>query len=156
MAVRITHSGTHKGVFRGIPPTGRRFEQAQMHFLRFEGGKAAEHWAVRDDLGMLQQLGALPTPGQEDETSQPEKVLSYWFPPGIHDADIETYRAQVLRWFEGGPEVDREIAGRFATVLEQARQGELDHWARTPRGRLALIIVLDQFSRSVYKGAPPP
>jgi uncharacterized protein (DUF924 family) len=39
-------------------------------------------------------------------------------------------------------------------VLEQARRGELDSWAETPGGRLALIIVLDQFSRSVYKGTP--
>jgi uncharacterized protein (DUF924 family) len=39
-------------------------------------------------------------------------------------------------------------------VLEQARRGELDHWAETPRGRLALIVVLDQFSRNVYRGSP--
>ena len=39
-------------------------------------------------------------------------------------------------------------------MLEQARRGELDHWADTPRGRLALIIVLDQFSRNVYRGSP--
>ncbi len=84
----------------------------------------------------------------------PEEVLSYWFPPGIHEADAETYRLQVLRWFQGGPQVDREISERFAPVLEQARRGELDSWAHTPRGRLALIIVLDQFSRSVYKGTP--
>jgi uncharacterized protein (DUF924 family) len=37
---------------------------------------------------------------------------------------------------------------------EQARKGELDHWAETPRGRLALIIVLEQFSRNVYRGSP--
>ena len=85
---------------------------------------------------------------------EPEEVLSYWFPPGIHDADAQTYRRQVLRWFQGGPEVDREIAERFAPLLERARRGELDRWAETPRGRLALIIVLDQFSRSVHKGTP--
>ena len=39
-------------------------------------------------------------------------------------------------------------------MLEQARRGELDSWAETPRGRLALIIVLDQFSCSIYKGTP--
>ncbi len=63
VAVRITHTGTHEGVFRGAPPTGRRFEQSQMHVLRLEGGKVAEHWAVRDELGMMQQLGLLPEPG---------------------------------------------------------------------------------------------
>jgi uncharacterized protein (DUF924 family) len=59
-----------------------------------------------------------------------------------------------LRWFAGGPEVDGEITARFGGVLERARRGELENWADTPRGRLALIIVLDQFSRSVYKGTP--
>jgi len=39
-------------------------------------------------------------------------------------------------------------------VLEQARRGELDHWADTSRGRLALIVVLDQFSRNIYRGSP--
>ena len=54
----------------------------------------------------------------------------------------------------GGPEVDREITERFGETLEQARRGELDHWAQTARGRLALIVVLDQFSRNVYRGSP--
>jgi uncharacterized protein (DUF924 family) len=72
----------------------------------------------------------------------PEEVLSYWFPQGINDADLQTLRLQGKRWMAGGPEVDREITERFGEVLEQARRGELDHWADTPRGRLALIIVL--------------
>src|SRR3712207_382489 len=57
-------------------------------------------------------------------------------------------------WFAGGPEVDTEITERFGEVLEQARRGELNHWAETARGRLALIVVLDQFSRNVYRGSP--
>jgi len=88
------------------------------------------------------------------EVLDEQEILSYWFPPGIHEADAETYREQWLRWFGGGPEVEQEITGRFGGVLERARRGELDSWAQTPRGRLALIIVLDQFSRSVYKGKP--
>ena len=88
------------------------------------------------------------------EVPDDQEVLSYWFPPGIHDADAETYQEQWLRWFAGGPEVEQEITKRFGGVLEQARRGEVDSWGQTPRGRLALIIVLDQFSRSVYKGTP--
>ena len=83
----------------------------------------------------------------------PEEILSYWFPLG-YDADPETLRQQVVRWFQGGPEVAQEITELFSPVLEQARRGELDWWANTPRGRLALIIVLDQFSRTVYRGTP--
>lgn len=83
----------------------------------------------------------------------PEEILSYWFPPG-YDADGEALSRRSMWWFRGGPEVDEEITRRFAPVLERARRGELDFWADTPRGRLALIIVLDQFSRSVYRDTP--
>ncbi len=86
--------------------------------------------------------------------STPEEVLSYWFPEGFNEADPETRRRQAKRWMAGGPEVDREITERFGETLEQARRGELDHWAQTARGRLALIVVLDQFSRNVYRGSP--
>jgi len=57
---RVTMSGTHQGPFQGIPPTGRSFQQAQMHFVRFRDGKGVEHRAVRDDLGLMQQLGVIP------------------------------------------------------------------------------------------------
>jgi len=96
-------------------------------------------------------LGAAPGEGA---VSTPEEVLSYWFPEDFSNADPETRRRQMERWMAGGPEVDREITERFGQVLEQARRGELDHWAETARGRLALIVVLDQFSRNVYRGSP--
>ena len=56
VAVRCTHSGRHTGEFFGIPATGRTFSYKQMHILRFENGKAAEHWAVRDDASLMRQL----------------------------------------------------------------------------------------------------
>ena len=62
VAGRVTMSGTHLGPFQGIPPTGRSFQQAHMHFVRFRDGKAIEHRAVRDDLGMMRQFGLIPTP----------------------------------------------------------------------------------------------
>ena len=62
VAGRVTMSGTHLGPFQGIPPTGRSFQQAQMYFVRFRDGKAIELRAVRDELGMMRQLGVLPAP----------------------------------------------------------------------------------------------
>jgi uncharacterized protein (DUF924 family) len=95
------------------------------------------------------------TKRKEIVVSSPEEVLSYWFPEDdIFNADRETLGRQMQWWFQGGPEVDTEISERFGQVLEQARRGELDHWAQTARGRLALIIVLDQFSRNIYRGSP--
>jgi predicted ester cyclase len=60
MAVRLVFRGTHLGLYRGIPATGRQVVQVQMHVLRLAGGQVAEHWAVRDDLGLLDQLGVAP------------------------------------------------------------------------------------------------
>ena len=49
----------HTGHGPGLEPTGRRFEAEQMHMLRIADGRIAEHWGVRDDAGMMRQLGAL-------------------------------------------------------------------------------------------------
>ncbi|HHP7232305.1 MAG TPA: DUF924 family protein [Xenococcaceae cyanobacterium] len=53
-------------------------------------------------------------------------------------------------WFRGGANV--EIIEHFSPLLEQAIRGELDAWVHQSRSRLALILVLDQFSRSIYPG----
>jgi steroid delta-isomerase-like uncharacterized protein len=60
VVVYLAYSGTHLGKFMGAPATGRRFSQDQMHLIRLQDGKVAEHWAVRDDLGMMRQLGITP------------------------------------------------------------------------------------------------
>jgi steroid delta-isomerase-like uncharacterized protein len=62
VAGRVSMSGTHLNSFQGISATGHFFEQPQMHFVRFRDGLAIEHRAVRDDLGMLRQLGVIPAP----------------------------------------------------------------------------------------------
>jgi uncharacterized protein (DUF924 family) len=82
----------------------------------------------------------------------PEAVLDFWFPDDGHDASLEAHRA-FWTWRMRG-EADEAIRVRFTDLTEAAAKGLLDHWAGTPRGRLALIIVLDQFSRSVWRGTP--
>ena len=59
VAFRNTLRGTHQGPFMGMAPTGRSFVQGQMHIVHFSEEKMVEHWAARDDLGMMQQLGAI-------------------------------------------------------------------------------------------------
>ncbi|MCB0882545.1 MAG: ester cyclase [Thermoleophilia bacterium] len=65
VAYRAELSGVHSGELLGIPPTGRPFHAQQMHMLRVRDGRASEHWATRDDLGMLLQLGVVSPPGTE-------------------------------------------------------------------------------------------
>jgi predicted ester cyclase len=63
VAGRLTMGGTHEGPLMGMPPTGRSVRQDHMHFVRYWDGKAVEHWGVRDELGMMQQMGLMPEPG---------------------------------------------------------------------------------------------
>jgi len=60
VAVFCTFHGRHTGEFMGLAPTNRPFAFRQVHIVRFQDGKGIEHWAVRDDLALLRQLGALP------------------------------------------------------------------------------------------------
>jgi uncharacterized protein (DUF924 family) len=55
-------------------------------------------------------------------------------------------------WFGEDPVFDHEIEKEFAQDVERASAGELNHWAHEPRGRLALILLLDQFRRNIYRG----
>ena len=59
---RWTATGTHTGDFMGIPPTGNRVEISGVTINRFSGGKIAEDWYQCDDLGMMRQLGLIPSP----------------------------------------------------------------------------------------------
>ena len=60
VVTRWTCSGTHKGEFMGIPPTGVQFSVKGGNIYHFRDGKISELWATLDDLGLLQQLGVIP------------------------------------------------------------------------------------------------
>jgi uncharacterized protein (DUF924 family) len=72
----------------------------------------------------------------------PSDVLDFWF--------SEQSRAL---WFEKNAAFDEAIRTRFEDTLRAAAAGELDHWERTAPGALALVIVLDQFPRNLYRGS---
>jgi predicted ester cyclase len=64
VAVRILSQGTNLGPLNGmLPPTSKRFVARQSHWFRVEGGKLAEHWATREDLPAMLQLGVVQPPG---------------------------------------------------------------------------------------------
>ena len=62
VACRYTVSGTHKGDFMGIAPTGKQVKVTAILITRFEGGKKAETWDIQDQLGMMQQMGVVLAP----------------------------------------------------------------------------------------------
>ena len=80
-----------------------------------------------------------------------EGVLKFWFGPP--DEGEERPTGEQL-WFQADTRVDRLIEERFGDLVEKAKAGQLDGWANQPRGRLALIIVLDQLNRNVHRDSP--
>jgi len=82
----------------------------------------------------------------------PTSVLDFWFG---NTADIAAAaEAKKTLWWGGNSEIDDRIRERFDGLHAQARRGELDAWCGDARGRLALIIVVDQFSRNIFRGRP--
>lgn len=75
-----------------------------------------------------------------------DEVLAFWFGQG---AD---YGKRHKRWFEKSPALDAEVAQRYRDLCDQLAHGR--EWLEAPRGRLARIIVLDQFPRHIYRGTP--
>ncbi len=78
-----------------------------------------------------------------------EAILDFWL--GV-DLDSNGGDSRNRRWFAVSESMDRDIEHRFSDVLDRAVAGQLDHWRRTSRGTLALIILLDQFSRNIFRG----
>lgn len=87
-----------------------------------------------------------------NEGDEIEGVLDFWFGACGADGAIDPSRRRM--WFKDGKLYDAEIRSRFGELHERASRGALDDWARTARGRLALIVVLDQFSRHIHRGTP--
>ena len=63
VVLRWSARGTHTGDFNGMPPTGREATSSGITIFRVEDGRIVEEWAESDMLGLLQQLGAIPSPG---------------------------------------------------------------------------------------------
>jgi steroid delta-isomerase-like uncharacterized protein len=60
VVLQSTASGTHKGTFQGIPPTGKLINVSAVGVYRIAGGKFVENWGLTDSLGLMQQLGIIP------------------------------------------------------------------------------------------------
>jgi steroid delta-isomerase-like uncharacterized protein len=80
VVMRTKVSGTHKGTGQlpvnggllvGVPPTGKHYEVQHIHWFKLRDGKIVAHWANRDDIGMMQQLGLLPTPKRPESLNPP-------------------------------------------------------------------------------------
>ena len=79
-----------------------------------------------------------------------EEILTFWFQEQKLSAPRIDSRMDI--WFGEDPVFDHEVEKAFGTDVDAASDGKLDHWTHNPLGRLALILLLDQFRRNIYRG----
>lgn len=82
--------------------------------------------------------------------SSPEAILTFWF----GDPSEPTYGNPRQVWFRKDPRFDAEIRWRFEADYQQAAAGKLQHWSHTPYPCLALLLLLDQMPRNMYRQTP--
>ena len=85
-------------------------------------------------------------------SATPEEVHAYWFADAL--GDPERAKRRLDFWFRPGREVDEEIRRRFAPTLKAASEGLFTPWEAAPHSRVALVVVLDQFPRSIHRRTP--
>ena len=78
-----------------------------------------------------------------------DAIIAFWFKEQELSAPQIDHRMDI--WFGEDAAFDHEIKEEFAADVDKASEGKLDHWAHDPRGRLALILLLDQFRRNIYR-----
>lgn len=81
-----------------------------------------------------------------------QPVLDFWFGPSGSATEIASRQRKL--WFGKSVANDQAVAEQFVGTLQTATAGQLNHWANTPRGRLALLIVFDQFPHHIYRNQP--
>ena len=87
----------------------------------------------------------------DEDQARIDAILTFWFKEKELSAPQIDHRMDI--WFGEDPAFDHEIQENFAIDVDRASESRLDHWANEPRGRLALILLLDQFRRNIYRGS---
>lgn len=85
-----------------------------------------------------------------DSLPTAQQVVDYWLADSVDGPEQAV--AQKGRWYRGGPSVDREIQERFTAAVNSALAGTLSDWRTSSVGALGLVILLDQFTRTLFRG----
>lgn len=80
------------------------------------------------------------------------EILAFWLADSLRGPGAA--RARHAFWYRPAPTVDGEIRRRFGPLVSRAIDGSLNHWTTRASGALALVIVLDQFTRNIFRGTP--
>lgn len=87
----------------------------------------------------------------DDDQIRIEAIVAFWFKEQALSAPQIDRRMDI--WFGEDPEFDHEVLTEFGNDVDRASDGQLNHWAHKPQGCLALILLLDQFRRNIYRNS---
>jgi uncharacterized protein (DUF924 family) len=87
-----------------------------------------------------------------NNTARIERILDFWFDK--LDGEGMCSSEQQKLWFNPPEGTDEAISERFRGDVEDALAGQLDHWAESAEGLIALVVLLDQFTRNIYRDTP--
>lgn len=89
---------------------------------------------------------------EEQDRLQQEDILRFWFGGAEDEESPEVIKKQSQMWYGSSDEVDEQIRSKFGDLIEKAGLEQLLHWCYEPRGALAHVILLDQFTRNIHRG----
>lgn len=98
---------------------------------------------------LSESMGATIT---DDDQLRIKAIIEFWFKE--HQLSAPQIDHRMDTWFGEDAAFDQRIKDNFSDDVERASEGKLNHWADEPTGRLALILLLDQFRRNIYRGKP--
>jgi len=81
-------------------------------------------------------------PSPQPQSPQPKDIIAFW------------YQAGPYKWYDSTPEFDEEVRSAWLDAHERATEGTYDAWTETAEGSLALLLLLDQFPRNMFRGTP--
>jgi prolyl oligopeptidase len=143
----------HPGHARKMAAKMLALGQPVLYYENIEGGHggAADnaqraHVQALEMTYLWHRLGGIASADASALPADARAVLDYWF--GADDGPERGF------WFTKSEATDREIAQRFGALIERALRGELADWAAQPRAALAQILLLDQFTRNVFRDTP--
>ena len=86
----------------------------------------------------------------KSDIEEQDRILKFWLGEDQNDPKLVKQKQKI--WYTGGEKIDQSIRENFEEIYEQAADETLLHWAETAQGALALVIMLDQFSRNLFRG----
>lgn len=146
VAVKLKVTGKYiKTDQSNIPAIGQNYELTVFNYFEIKNNQIFKAKCYFDESELSRQLKK-----NSNNTHMIDNILDYWFDPQNHSTSL--YDRGL--WWEKNANTDNFIKNKFEKLRTLAIQGELNDWLNSPKGTLAYVILIDQFSRNMYRDTP--